>query len=280
MNNYINQKYIGLLKVGYEHNQTYRQADPFPNIYFKDFFNPEILDKVLLEFPDLSKEEAISYNNPKEKKLAGKGEKSFGEETANFMRFLNSEPFLEFLQTLTGIKETLLGDPYFSGGGLHEIKRGGFLKIHADFNKHLNTNLDRRINVLIYLNKNWKEEYGGYFELWGKDMKHCEKRIPPEFNTVAIFSTTDFSYHGHPDSLNCPIEMSRKSLALYYYTNGRPATEINPELTEHGTLFHTRVGNRDDKQDFPKKVNFSLKQVVKDITPPFLLKGIKLLLRK
>ena len=74
------------------------------------------------------------------------------------MHFLNSAPFLEFIQSSTGIDEKLLGDPYFIGGGLHEIKRGGVLKIHADFNKHKLTGLDRRVNVLIYLNKEWNEK--------------------------------------------------------------------------------------------------------------------------
>ena len=76
------------------------------------------------------------------------------------------------------------------GAGQHEIKPGGLLKIHADFNKHNISGLDRRLNVLVYLNKDWKEEYGGHFELWDKDMKHCVKKILPTFNTMAIFSTT------------------------------------------------------------------------------------------
>lgn len=102
------------------------------------------------------------------------------------MHFLNSEPFLEFLQILTGIKEPLIGDPYFIGGGQHEIKKGGLLKVPADFNKHQKLDLDRRINLLVYLNKEWKEEYGGNFELWNKDMSKCKKNLPL-FNRIAIF---------------------------------------------------------------------------------------------
>lgn len=222
MNNYLNTFNQNLAEFAIKNADKYQKASPFPSIYFDDFFDSDFLEKVLLEFPDLSSKDAEKYNNAKEIKLAGKGERFFGDETKKLMHFLNSEPFLNFLQILTGIKEPLIGDPYFYGGGQHEIKKGGLLKIHADFNKHTKLGLDRRINVLVYLNKDWKEEYGGYFELWNTDMTKSEERILPLFNRMAIFSTTDFSYHGHPDALNCPEDRSRKSLALYYYSNGRP----------------------------------------------------------
>ena len=250
MGNQINQPYQDLKQVAIDYKKQYSSANPFPSISFKNFFNPDMLEEVLNEFPDLSKGDAIKYDKPKEKKLAGKGEYRFGTNTKKFMHYLNSQPFLEFLQSLTSIEEVILGDPYYSGGGQHEIKPGGLLKIHSDFNKHPDTNLDRRINVLIYLNKNWKEEYGGHFELWDKSMENCVHKILPEFNTLAIFSTTDFSYHGHPNPLNCPLDMSRKSLALYYYSNGRPQSEINLDIGEHNTLFKERKNNQDDKVAF------------------------------
>lgn len=269
--NYLNEPYTNLITVAKENNKNYLNAYPFPNITFKNFFNPSILTKILEEFPDLSKTNSISYNDEKEKKFASIGEILFGEETKKFMHFLNSQPFLEFLQHLTGIDETLFGDPYFSGGGLHELKRGGLLKIHADFNKHPSAKLDRRINVLVYLNKNWKEEYGGHFELWDKSMTKCMKKILPEFNTMAIFTTTDFSYHGNPDPVNCPPEMSRKSLALYYFTYGRPEEEINLNLGEHSTLFKKRAGNINDSEAFKSNT----KSLIKDFIPPILFKILK-----
>ena len=284
MTNYISKKYINLLDTAKNYKSIYQQAVPFPSIVFKDFFNEDILEKVLSEFPDLSEKDATSFDHPYEKKLSGKGEVFFGPETKNFMHYLNSQPFLEFLQNLTGIKETLIGDPYFSGGGQHEIKKGGLLKVHADFNKHALTNLDRRLNVLVYLNKDWKDEYGGHFELWNRNMTSCVKRVLPEFNTLAMFSTTDYSYHGHPDPLTCPDNMSRKSLALYYYTNGRPASEITPELVEHNTLFKARVGNQNDQLDFSVEQNSyfkkKIKMVFKKNMPPALLKFVKSVLKK
>jgi len=246
----------------------YQSAKPFPNIYFDHFFVPEFLNEVLDEFPDLSLNatNSISYHDNNQIKLASKGEYKFGDKTKDFVHFLNSQPFLEFLTNLTGI-EALIPDPYFEGGGFHEIKPGGLLKIHADFNKHRITNLDRRLNVLIYLNKDWEELYGGNFELWDAEMKGCEKKILPLFNRMAIFTTTDFSFHGHPDPLKCPQGRSRKSLALYYYTNGRPDYEINPGLEKHSTLFKARP-KLDER-------GITLKGMIKEITPPIIYNSIK-----
>jgi Rps23 Pro-64 3,4-dihydroxylase Tpa1-like proline 4-hydroxylase len=245
--NIVDRKYENLVEVAKQYCSEYKNAKPFPNIVFENFFDTEMLDNVLSEFPDLSIGKASIFDNPNEKKLAGKGNKRFGKITKKFMKYLNSEEFLQFLQLLTGIDEKLIADKKYSGGGLHEIKRGGLLKIHVDFNKHSKTKLDRRLNVLIYLNKNWKEEYGGHLELWNKSMDKCEKKILPAFNTMAIFSTTDYSFHGHPNPLNCPDSMSRKSLALYYYSDGRPQSEIDSGISRHGTIFKARKNSDDDK---------------------------------
>lgn len=261
-----------LLHLAKEKKRQYQEAIPFPNIVLADFFDEKILDQVLEEFPDLSKaKEVVKYDNHNEKKLAAKGESNFGPVTRSLMHYLNSEPVLDFLQQLTGIEETLMPDPYFIGGGCHEIKPGGLLKVHADFNKNQLTKLDRRINLLVYLNKDWEESYGGHFELWNKDMTKAEQKILPLFNTVAIFSTTDFSYHGHPNPLTCPPGKSRKSLALYYYTNGRPANEINPGLEEHSTLFKSRADVNDDIDENPINIS-SFKDFVREFTPPILFK--------
>lgn len=133
---------------------------------------------------------------------------------------LNSSTFLDFLSKITGI-ENLIADSYFEGGGMHQIRRGGKLKIHADFNRHPRYDLDRRLNALLYLNPDWQEEYGGNLELWDRHMTSCVVRIAPLFNRFVVFATTDFTYHGHPDPLTCPEDVTRKSLALYYYTHER-----------------------------------------------------------
>jgi Rps23 Pro-64 3,4-dihydroxylase Tpa1-like proline 4-hydroxylase len=273
--NFLNSEIKDLKQLGKDKQAEYLNAEPFPNIVFEDFFNEEMLSKVLNDFPDLSKKtDVINYDNHNEKKLAAKGEKHFSDTTKSFIHYLNSQPVLEFLQELTGIKETLLPDPYLEGGGYHEIKPGGLLKVHADFNKHEFTMLDRRINLLVYLNKDWEESYGGHFELWDKTMTKSYKKILPVFNRVAIFSTTDFSYHGHPDVLTCPPDRSRKSIALYYYSNGRPKSEVSEKA--HATLFVNRAGIEDDTVKEP----ITLKEILVDLTPPVLTRLIKKVVRR
>ena len=264
MEKYINKEYLNLEETAQKFKHAYKEADPFPNIYFENFFNPDFLNKVLEEFPDLSSGNVIKKDHTNtQQKFATKGESRFGPNTLEFTHFLNSEPFLLFLKELTSMERYLIPDPYFEGGGFHEIKKGGFLKVHADFNRLEKFQVDRRLNALVYLNKDWKEEYGGYFELWNLEMDACVKKILPRFNTLALFSTTDFSYHGHPDPLNCPEDRSRKSLALYYYTNGRPSDEINKGLEDHSTLYKKRKGHEGDNVGLGKKIGASLKKIVK-----------------
>ena len=266
---YLNISNEQLLALGKSKSQDYLDAEPFPNGYFDNIFSEQILDKILEEFPDLQRSQDLKYDDINQVKLASNGEARFGAMTRHLMHYLNSEPFLDFLSALTGI-ENLIPDPYFLGGGYHQILPGGFLKVHADFNKHQNNKLDRRINVLVYLNKNWEESYGGHFQLWDKDMKECKIKILPLFNRMAIFSTTDFSYHGHPDPLTCPPDRSRKSLAVYYYSNGRPASELNEGLEEHNTLFRYRKGSDDTTLKKNKMKNF-----LDLVTPPVLRRGVK-----
>lgn len=263
---YINMSVDELLKFGEDKHREYITNPPFPSGYFDNFFKPEKLKEVLAEFPELGDEKDIKFNNPNENKLASRGEYKFQEKTRRFVHFLNSQPFLDFLSNLTGIKN-LIPDPTFEGGGFHQIKPGGFLKIHADFNKHRLYGLDRRLNVLIYLNENWEESYGGHFELWDKDMKGCVTKILPLFNRMAMFSTTDFSYHGHPDPLTCPPDRSRKSIALYYYTNGRPVEELENKKDRINTKFVAREG-----QDTGKMKSYNrFATFVQNWAPPVLL---------
>ncbi len=218
------------------HREDYVQAKPFPHIVIDDFLPEEILDQVISEFPKPKEVNWQNFNNPAEKKLALKDETQMGPVTRSLLHELNSSVFINFMERLTNI-EGLVPDPHFWGGGLHQITRGGYLKVHADFNRYTKLQLDRRLNLLVYLNRDWEEEYGGHLELWARDMSRSEKRVLPVFNRCVIFSTTDFSYHGHPDPLNCPEGRTRKSLALYYYTNGRPPEEVSPL---HTTLFQRR----------------------------------------
>ena len=240
---FINKNNSDLEKIAAENSSKYLEARPFPSIVFDNFFNEEILNKILKDFPKNIKDIGNEYNNKAEKKLSLNSPEKFSIETNNFINFLNSAPFVKFLNNLTGIKETLITDPYLIGGGLHELKNEGYLNIHADFNQHPSMKLDRRLNILIYLNNSWQESNGGHLELWDQDMKKCEKKILPIFNRMVIFSTTDFSYHGNPNKVKVDENNSRKSIALYYYSNGRPNSER--KLGLHSTIFRKRPGSKD-----------------------------------
>tara|TARA_Y100000389_G_C17294542_1_gene429765 strand:+ start:45 stop:845 length:801 start_codon:yes stop_codon:yes gene_type:complete len=240
---FINSKIESLNKYALVNAVKYRNANPFPHIIIDDFFNANVLNKILDDFPKNIEKIGDKIDNKAELKLGLNNTKKFSAETNNFINFLNSYNFIEFLQNITNVEETLISDPYLQGGGFHELKNGGFLNIHSDFNKHSKMKLDRRLNVIIYLNKNWNEHNGGQLELWDKEMKKCSQSIIPKFNRMVIFSTTTYSFHGNPNKVICKDTESRKSIALYYYTNGRPSNEI--QLGDHSTIFRKRPGSND-----------------------------------
>ena len=195
---------------------------------------------MLYEFPKPGEIKWQRFNNERDIEVASSSESSFGATTLFLLYHLNSITFLECLRSVTGIAN-LIPDPCFDGGGLHLIV-GGKLAIHADFNKHSRCGLDRRLNVLFYLNRDWREEYRGHLELWNRDMTRCETKILPVFNRFVVFGTTDFTYHGHLDALHCPEGITRKSLALYYFSNGRLARRIRRESA--GIIRQTTLGLR------------------------------------
>jgi Rps23 Pro-64 3,4-dihydroxylase Tpa1-like proline 4-hydroxylase len=212
----------------------YTSAEPFPHIALDGLFDDAVLDGVLREFPGPDQMRWRTFDSPMEKKLGYYHETSTISDTVRaFLNDMNSFEMLLWLEALTGI-EGLIPDPYFGGGGLHQIEPGGFLKIHADFNVHPKLKLDRRLNMLVYLNRDWRDEYGGHLELWDRDKSTCREKILPLFNRTVIFSTTDTSFHGHPHPLTSPPGTSRKSVSLYYYTAGRPESERS---APHDTLF-------------------------------------------
>ena len=247
-----------------ESAEKYKHNKPFPHIYFDDFLPRDAAEAALRDFPQPKQLVWSEFNNPNEKKLAFDVVEKLPQADRDVLYFLNSRPMLQFLEVLTGI-QNVIPDPYYVGGGLHQIKRGGKLGVHADFNYHTKLKLDRRINVLIYLNKDWKEEFGGHFELWDRDMMRAEEKILPIFNRCAIFSTTSFSYHGHPTPLACPPDRTRKSIATYYYSNGRPEEEV---AESHSTLFQEIPGTK-------SPVQHAVRKVLHAITPPIIGDTIK-----
>jgi hypothetical protein len=154
------------------------------------------------------------YDSPEEnKKSSINTDERMGTYTRILFSFLKSSTFTKFLEDLSGISN-LLPEPHFHGSGLHFTASGGSLDIHADFNRHPGNNLDRRVNVFIYLNDDWPEEYGGHLELWSKDMQSCYQRIQPKLGRFVVFSSTDFSCELCSDSFHTFANATPKHICL------------------------------------------------------------------
>ena len=276
--NILSKKYSDLNLIAEKKKEEYLNADPFPNIVFDDFFNNDFLKTVVENFPNLEKiNSSQKYINKNEVKFANNDYKNFPNSIKLLFDFMNSSIFLEFLQKITSIEEKLVIDEELNGGGLHQIKTGGMLKIHTDFNRHPTLALDRRVNILIYLNINWDQAYGGDLELWDEEMKFCGKKILPIFNRMVIFSTNDFSNHGHPEPTKCPNDVSRKSIALYYFSKGRPASELDSKNTKNKTYFKNRFGYNNETNNKNEKVRnyfrkFRVYQYLKNFEKKYLRK--------
>ena len=252
-------------RIGEELAGQYCFAEPFPHIVLDNFL-PEPVVRV------------ASNNFPAERHVsdtvfdigyAGHHKRQITPEACaaparELFHFFNSAPFLQFLEGLSAI-QGLIADPYFHGGGFHETGRGGFLGVHADFRVHDRLHLHRRMNVIVYLNEDWRDEYGGCLELWDRDMKAKRTSVLPIFNRCVIFNTDADSYHGHPDPLTCPPEVFRRSLALYYYTASQA---IYKEVAAKGTVYHARP--QDNSATRREAFNLRVEQHLYQWVPPAL----------
>jgi hypothetical protein len=133
-----------------------------------------------------------------------------------FFAEINSDRFLGYMKGITGI-DPLYADPDLFGGGLHQTRNGGFLNVHTDFNYHPKTEKHRRLNLLLYLNPVWRDEWNGHIELWDEGLKRPVFRAAPLMNRALLFETSETSYHGHPEPMKLPPGVTRQSLAAYYY---------------------------------------------------------------
>jgi 2OG-Fe(II) oxygenase superfamily len=213
----------------------YQDNRPFPHIRIADFLDPEAARAMAEEFPDPGTEAWTHYKHHNENKLGLAKRDLFPPHLGEVTDELNSPQFVSWLSELTGIPG-LLADPTLEGGGLHQSGHGGFLNLHTDFsNHHYHKNWRRRVNLVLYLNPGWQEEWGGAIEFWEKSMRRCAAKYPPFFNHAVIFTTCEGSFHGFPDPLRCPPGVSRKSLALYYYT-----VEQNAKLSGQSTDYRAR----------------------------------------
>jgi Rps23 Pro-64 3,4-dihydroxylase Tpa1-like proline 4-hydroxylase len=222
----------GLIKRKKILRQAWTQGKYFPYVVVDDFLPADFAEDILAAFPSYGDESWFIGNYLHQKKQVYQTT-NFPDPISNYHKLTSSQEFLDLVSEITGIGN-LLSDPELTGGGLHQSTDGGFLDVHTDFNFHPRTKFHRRLNLLLYLNKDWKSHYEGYLEFWDMNTKVRFENISPDFNRAVIFATSEISWHGHPAPLNIPENITRKSLSSYYYTKEGSSTETAPE---HNTIY-------------------------------------------
>jgi hypothetical protein len=213
-------------------------AQPFHYVIIDDFLPNGMAAEIHAAYPPavIDGWDNATYTHQKKKLTMRSG---FAPPIDRFFHLCATTQFRDLLTDITAIPH-LLDDPELVGGGLHQIVRGGFLDLHVDYNFHPHTKLHRRLNLLVYMNKEWRPEYQGYLELWDwTQQKRQLESVAPLFNRAVLFETNEISVHGHPKPLAVPPQTTRKSLALYYYTAQREIV-----APEHNTLYHQSTGVR------------------------------------
>src|SRR5581483_5644841 len=208
-----------LLSCAHELRHAYQKAAPYPHVVIDNFFPEIVLKEALRDFPSRSDRTWKRFKDPRHVKLLSQGDARLAPSIRHLLAQLRSTEFLFFLEIISGL-EGLVADPHT--GGCHETERGGFLDIHLDASWNDRLALYTGINLFVYLNEDWCEEYGGHLELWDTEGVHCEKRVLPLFNRMVIFSSGARTYHGHPASLTCPPGNGRKSIAANFCVSRRP----------------------------------------------------------
>jgi hypothetical protein len=242
-----------LFELANIHAAGYQSRAPFPYVYFDNLLPLSLLRGCAAEFPVHAIDDPLApgwgerLNFPTEyRKRYLNMEALMGPNVKQVISFLKSSVFIRFLERLTGV-EGLLADPHFQGGGQHHIQSGGMLKIHKDSSYSPHLRLWRRINVFVYLNEEseWRDDsdssvrFGGELELWDADVKHLGAKVAPIMNRLFIMNSVG-SFHGHPDPLRTPPHITRKSIAMYYYTVQSP----EPEPAKDSTVYKPRPGER------------------------------------
>ena len=213
----------------------FQDAEPFPHVVIDDFFSAEVADRIEKRFPvpfgtrsEWLQQGWHIYDNPIEGKLACDNVERMGNHDhvfADMWKMLQSDHLLELMSQITRIKD-LEQDPHLHGAGLHLHPPGGRLEMHLDYSIHPISKKERRVNLIVYMNQDWKEEWGGHLALWEGTLNGLKEgkvaTIAPMFNRAVLFRTSDVSWHGMPDPVMCPEGNARKSVAIYFVSESRP----------------------------------------------------------
>lgn len=247
-------------------NNLKKQFDialPYRHIAIDNFLDQDFANKIYDQFPPLSVLNK-HYHGLNESKSEGSNFESFDPCFQQLKQSVGSPEMIAALEKITGFKELFTTNDNL-GSGVHQGKNGSYLDVHIDFNIHHVQKIHRRLNLLIYLNKNWKEEYGGKVELWNKDVTELGKSYLPILNRCVIFETNEISYHGY-STINVPEGETRKSFYSYYYT---PIGDYKGKY--HDTVFKARP-----EEGALKKIKTDVKETLKNSIKRTMLKlGIK-----
>ena len=254
-------------EAGASRAEDYQSKTPYHYGCIDNFLPLEILTRVRAEALEMGERPAENASKNEHLKASFNPDHMPTYSKAVF-HALNSRPFIQLLENMSGI-EGLIPDPYYMGGGIHRTNTTGYLDIHADFNYHKLMKIERRMNVLIYLNPDWKEEYGGSFEVWSNDMKEKIEGFNPIMNRMCCFSTGANTMHGNPEPVNHPNDDPRLSIALYYYT----ATWEEGRVSQT-TVFKQRPGSNDAAS------NEATLRVVREFVPPIVYRKSLGLIRR
>lgn len=217
-------------------HQQFSAAQPFKYVVIDNFFDQDFIDRLLVEFPAFEKGNSVGDDGRVGGKSTVERMRLLGPSYQALDAIIQTPSFLKFISEITNIKE-LLYDPFYLGGGTHENRLGQVLQAHIDFNYHPSERWHRRLNLIVYLNPIWKEAWGGNLELFRDPYQDAKPtvRIAPLLNRCVIFETTENSWHGF-DQISLPAEyanLSRKSVALYFYSKDRPSNEVTGKHTTH-----------------------------------------------
>ena len=244
------EEYINNLLINTNEIETH----PFRHIVIDDFFKQNVAEELSAEFPDYDSDIWLGYNNPIEIKKINSHWHKFGPLTYRVLSYLNSPTVINLFSDAFDLQ--LHSDPGLHGGGWHIHARGGKLNPHLDYNLHPKLGLQRRLNLIVYLNKNWQESWGGAVGLWeGEDKPGAlVKEVSPLFNRAVIFETVG-SWHGLPKPIESPEGECRQSLAVYYLTE--PLENADKRYKARFAAYGEQIGDKEVEELIQLRENLS-----------------------
>ncbi len=240
--------------------ESYQGAHPYPHIVVEDLFPKDLLQGVYREIPPMESSNWVHHDDDHQNKFGLRSSLALSEKGTQLASILHSPAFLYFLSEVTGIWG-LLPDPYLQGAGYSVMPIGAKFDVHIDRKTDYVTGLRRRLALIVYLNEDWRPEYGGQLELWNKEGTKCEAVVQPTFNNMVLFEVADGNYHGNPNPIACPPGRTRNSFMVYYHTV--------PSEGQVGTDLLSSVF----APSFYKK-KFRLRTFMRDWTPPVIFRAV------